>query len=242
VISVFRDLEQLSRAASSLMAQRARAAAAEHGRFTVALAGGHTPKRTYELLAAPPLRDQIPWSQLHVFWGDERYVPPDDARSNQRMARETLLDHVPVPSQQVHPIECTGTPADSADRYERCLREFLGPALRFDLVLLGLGEDGHTASLFPHSPVLTERTRWVADLFVQGQGLHRVTMTAPLINRAHAVVFLVSGPNKASAVQAVLHGANDPDLLPAQLIRPSDGEPRWLVDEAAATRLVKQDR
>jgi 6-phosphogluconolactonase len=241
MISVFPDLEQLSHAASALIAQYALAAAAERGRFTIALAGGHTPKRTYELLATMPPEDPMPWTDIHVYWGDERYVPADDARSNQRMARERLLDHVPIPPGQVHAIEYAESLEESADRYEQCLREFLGRAPRFDLILLGLGEDGHTASLFPHTPVLTERKRWVAAVHIDDQNLHRVTLTAPLINRARTVLFLVSGPHKASAVQAVRQGPADPDRLPAQLIRPVDGELRWLVDEAAAAHLAGHD-
>ncbi len=237
MISVFADLEQLSRAAAAFIAQLADDATEKHGRFTIALAGGGTPKRTYELLAEPPLRDQVPWANVHVFWGDERCVPPGDSRSNQRMAREALLDHVPIPDRQIHPVEFSTSPAGSAGSYEQCLREILGKAPRLDLVLLGLGENGHTASLFPHSDVLAEQTSWVGHLYVHEQDLHRVTMTAPLINRARNVLFLVSGGQKARTLRAVLQGEYEPEELPAQLIKPVYGELRWYVDEAAAAQL-----
>jgi 6-phosphogluconolactonase len=243
MITVCADLEQLSHAAARLITQRALAAASERDRFTIALSGGHTPRRTYELLAAEPLWDQMPWTQVHVFWGDERYVPPDDPRSNQCMTRQALLDHVPIPPEQVHPIECEGSPGDSAARYEQCLREFFGPTPRFDLILLGLGENGHTASLFPNTPVLAERVRWVAEVQPGERLLPRITLTVPVINRARAVLFLVSGPGKASTLRAVRQGTHDPDRLPAQLIRPRDGELLWLVDQAAAAQIaVGQER
>ena len=243
MITIFPDLEQLSLAAARLITERALAAASEHGRFTIALSGGNTPRRTYELLAMEPLRDQMPWTQVHVFWGDERYVLPDDPRSNQCMARQTLLDHVPVPPEQVHPIDCEGSPNDSAARYEQCLRQFFGPTPRFDLILLGLGENGHTASLLPGSPVLAERVRWVADVQPGSQPLQRITLTAPVINHARTVLFLVSGADKASTLRAVHEGARDPDRLPAQLVQPLDGELLWFVDEPAAAQVaVRQDR
>jgi 6-phosphogluconolactonase len=242
MISVFRDREQLSRAAAGFIVQRALSAIRESGRFTVALSGGHTPERTYELLAMKPFRDQMPWADVHFFWGDERCVSPDDEQSNQRMARDALLNHVPISTRQIHPINCMSSPPAGAKSYERCLRRLLGQKGRFEMILLGLGTNGHTASLFPRSSVLNETARWVAPLFVPEQGLHRVTLTAPLINRARTVLFLVSGRRKAPSLEAVLYGARDPIRWPAQLISPADGDLHWFVDETAAARVLQRDR
>jgi 6-phosphogluconolactonase len=182
----------------------------------------------------------VPWENTHVFWGDERCVPSDDARSNERMAREALLDHVPIPASQIHPIQCVHAPNQVARQYEALLRTFFAEQPpRFDLVLLGLGENGHTASLFPGTPVLDERERWVADVYVAEQNLYRITLTAPLINQAALVVFLVAGNTKARVLSEVLEGLRDIHRLPAQLIQPTKGDLRWLVDRPAADMLKR---
>ncbi len=231
-LRVYPDAEALSLAAAELFAARA---APSTGRFAVALAGGQTPRRTYELLTQAPLRERVPWARLHVFWSDERCVAADDPRSNECMAREALLAHVPIPSAQVHPIACAGDPFAAAGRYEALLRATFAPAApRFDLVFLGLGDDGHTASLFPGSPALHEKARWAVAARAPGGGPWRVTLTAPLINQAVLVAFLLSGASKAPALRAVLQGPRDPARWPAQLIRPVAGEVLWLVDAAAA--------
>ncbi|BCS55043.1 6-phosphogluconolactonase [Geobacter sp. SVR] len=242
MIRVCADLESLSAVAAGLVAEEARRAVREKGRFTVALAGGGTPRRTYELLAQPPFRDAFPWNQTHIFWGDERCVAAIDPRNNARMAREALLDHVPIPPDHVHAMVCDQSPADSARKYEALLREFFeGGPPRFDLILLGLGEDGHTASLFPGSPVLGERQRWVAEVPAAEQGLHRLTLTAQVINQADLVIFLVSGSSKARALREVLEETPQPDRIPARLIRPS-GRLLWLVDREAAKGLQALQR
>jgi 6-phosphogluconolactonase len=238
MIQVYPDLESLSRAAAARLVRQAEQAVAARGRFGVALSGGRTPRRTYELLGQAPWKDQGPWDRTFVFWGDERCVPLNDARSNARLARELWLDRVPIPRSQVHPLECGAAPAAAAARYEALLREFFGSGPpRLDLVLLGLGEDGHTASLFPGTPVLQEQQRWVAQVYVAEQEFHRVTLTAPILNQAATVVFLVAGKSKARVLREVLHGPYDPGRLPAQLIRPEGGELHWLVDAAAAAEL-----
>jgi len=240
MIEVYPDPESLSRAAAALLVEQANLAVAARGRFSVALAGGATPRRTYELLAAPPLADQAPWDRVHIFWGDERCVPLSDPRSNARMAQAAWLDRVPIPGHQIHPIHCGLDPAAAAWQYEAQLREFFGgqpPIL--DLVLLGLGQDGHTASLFPGPPVLKEAERWAAAIYVAAQDLYRVTLTAPLINQAAAVVFLVTGDAKAGTLREVLHGPRDPARLPAQLIQPHPGKLLWLADLAAAASLAQ---
>ena len=240
-LAVYPDLEALSRAAAELFVEHARQAVANCGRFSVVLSGGSTPRRTYELLSAPPARDQVPWERVHIFWGDERCVPANDPRSNSRMARRALLDRVPIPPGQIHPISCGQEPRESAEHYEGVVRAFFaeGPP-RFDLVFLGLGENGHTASLFPGTSVLDERRRWAAEVYVAEQRLFRVTLTAPLLNQAAILAFLVSGAGKAAVLREVLDGPEDPQRLPAQLIRPTNGSVRWLVDRAAGS-LVRAD-
>lgn len=234
-MQVYADPESLSRAAAEMFVEKARQAVQAGGRFSVALSGGNTPKRTYELLAQPPFRDQAPWAQVHIFWSDERCVPADDPRSNERMARLALLDYVPVPPAQVHPMRCVQAPGIAAQQYEALLRNYFAhQPPRFDLILLGLGENGHTASLFPGTLVLDEQSRWVADVYVAEQELGRITLTAPLINQAATVAFLVAGAAKADVLRQVLKGPSDPYRLPAQLIRPVKGELLWLVDEESS--------
>ncbi len=233
MIRVLSNPEALSRAAAALFVRRARTAIRRAGRFAVALSGGQTPRRAYEWLACPPFRDAVEWTRVHVFWGDERCVPFEDPRSNARMAHEALLDHVPIPRSQIHPIVCAGDPEAAAARYEAALRDFFGERPpRFDLIFLGLGEDGHTASLFPFSPALEEQARWVAA--VEGPDIPRVTLTFPVLNQARWVVFMVAGANKAAILREVQKGPLDPRRWPAQGIRPAAGRLLWLVDRAAA--------
>ncbi len=243
MIKVYPDPESLSRAAAALLVTQANLAVAHRGRFSVALSGGTTPRRTYELLAAPPFLDQAPWDRMHVFWGDERCVPLDDPRSNARMAKTAWLDRVPIPKAQIHPLDCARAPAEAARHYEAQLREFFaGRPPRLDLVLLGLGDNGHTASLFPGTMVLEETRHWAAPVYVAEADLYRVTLTAPLINQAAVVAFLVAGGSKAGVLQEVLHGPRDPGRLPAQLIQPQNGEVLWLIDQEAAASLAPDDR
>jgi 6-phosphogluconolactonase len=237
-VRVFADAGNLCRAAADLFVARADAAIGRDGRFTVALSGGQTPLGTYELLALSPWRDQVAWDRTHVFWGDERCVPEDDPRCNAFTARRVLLDRVPIPAENVHPIACDLSADQAAHRYEALLRSFFPvPPSGFDLVLLGLGADGHTASLFPGSKVLAETEQWVAVVHPEAHGVPRVTLTVPFINRASAVVFLVAGTAKAGVLGLVLEGGDDGAHLPARFIRPAAGGPCWLVDEAAAAEL-----
>ena len=241
MIRIFNDLDAISLAAAEMFADMANQAIASRGRFSIALSGGNTPRRLYEILANTPIRERIHWESVHVFWGDERCVPADDPRSNTRMARKILLDQVPVPANQIHPIQGDLSPALAATQYETELRDFFGdqpPVL--DLVLLGLGANAHTASLFPHTSVLDEKKHWVKEVYVAEQSMYRVTLTAPLINQASEVIFLVSGADKATALQSVLEGAYHPHELPAQLIRPNDAHPIWLVDKVASHKLVDE--
>jgi 6-phosphogluconolactonase len=204
----------------------------------VALSGGSTPRATYALLATVEFASLVDWPRVHVFWGDERCVPLDDPDSNYRMARETLLDHVPLPTRNVHRIRGEMDPEAAAQAYAAELRAFFGTQWpSFDLVLLGMGNDGHTASLFPGSATLHEDTRAVVAVTAhyEDRPAHRVTLTPPAINSARQVVFLVAGAAKAETLQAVLEGPAD--RFPAQFIRPTSGQLAWLVDSAAASRL-----
>jgi len=239
MIQIFNDLETLSQAAAEMFATLAKRAITSQGRFSVALSGGHTPRRLYEILASPPYHDQIQWEDVFIFWGDERCLPADDPRSNAQMARQTLLNHIALPASHIHPILGDLPAALAATHYEAELQRFFGtqPPI-FDLILLGLGENAHTASLFPHTPVLGESERWVSEVYVAEQSMYRVTITAPLLNQAREVIFLVSGVEKACALQHVLEGAYRPHEIPAQLVHPHGAHPIWLVDKAAAHKLT----
>lgn len=239
MIRIFNNLNALSRAAAELFVECAAHAVRSRGRFSVALSGGSTPRRLYELLAAPPFVQQVQWEAVHFFWGDERCVPEDDPRRNELMTRQALLEHVPVPAEHIHPISGSLPPREAAEAYESELRRFFAHhAPVFDLVLLGMGANAHTASLFPHTSVLHENQRWAAEVYVAEVNMYRVTLTAPLLNQAGQVVFLVSGEDKALALQNVLEGAYQPDELPAQLIRPNGAHPTWLIDRAAGHKLA----
>ncbi|MBK9242228.1 MAG: 6-phosphogluconolactonase [Acidobacteria bacterium] len=205
------------------------------GRCAVALSGGGTPKALYTLLASR-FRDAIPWTRVHVFWADERYVPAGDAHSNYTMAKEALLDHVPCPPGNIHPMPTTFPLAEDAAReYERVLRGHFGTDVpRFDLIFLGLGEDGHTASLFPGSPSLQEQARSVVAVSAPATPSTRITLTMPVLTRAAHIHVLVAGANKASALRHVLSGTADPALFPAARLRSAEGTLTWWVDEDAA--------
>ncbi len=234
-VRVYPDLETLSRAVARDLAERITTIVAGEGRFTLALAGGSTPRPLYRLLADEH-RDQIPWARVHLFWVDERYVPQDDPRSNYRLAREALLDHVPIPAENVHQMSTDFPDSDAAARaYEDMLRSrFASPWPRFDAVLLGLGTDGHTASLFPGSPALEEQERWVVAVRAPVEPSLRLTLTLPVLNHAAHVSFLVAGENKAPALHQVRAGAPQPRICPAAGVRPHSGDLIWWVDSAAA--------
>jgi 6-phosphogluconolactonase len=233
---------QLAGRAAERVSQLIVRAVADRGTALVSLAGGTTPRRLYASLAdaRQPWRDRIPWSQVHLFWGDERHVPPDHPDSNFRMAREAMLDAVPVPPENIHRVRAEEPDAQrAAAEYEAALRSFFalapGELPRFDLILLGLGKVGHTASLFPDSEVLDERERLVAAPWVEAQKTFRITLTPPVLNHARRAMFLVSGEEKAEALRAVLEGPREPERYPAQIV---EGNRLWMVDRSAA-RLLK---
>ena len=237
---VLPDAGAVARRAAEEFVARADDAVARAGRFAVALSGGSTPRRTYSLLADPaaPFRAAVDWARVHFFWGDERPVPPDDRQSNYRMARETLLSHVPVPADNVHRIEGEKPAEEAARGYESVLREFFRPGPgdfpRLDLIFLGMGEDGHTASLFPGTDALAERTRWVAAPWVPKLSTRRITLTFPVLNAASAVFFLVCGADKAPVARGIRQGDPASRELPSARVRPTHGELVWLLDSAAA--------
>ena len=245
-VEIFPAPMELSEAAATLFTARAAEAVSARGRFTAALSGGKTPVALYRLLAKAPFASQIPWARVHLFWGDERCVPPDHADSNYRMTRESLLDHVPIPPANVLRMPGEMDPVEAAARYEERLREFFAshgdgfPV--FDFILLGLGEDGHTASLFPGTRAIRESARWVLGHYVDAQKGWRITLTPPVINAARTVVFIAAGAGKAAVLKEILEGPLRPDTLPAQIVRPADGNLLWMLDREAAALLRGKGR
>ena len=240
-IRIFKDLEKLSRHAANIFVEQAARSITERGRFLVALNGGSTPTRLFQLLATDSY-DKVDWSKAHIFWGDERCVPPDDPGSSYGQARDTLFSHVSIPESSIHRVKTELRPAEAAKDYSLTLNRFASPLLdvpRFDLVYLGLGEDGHTASLFPGSPVYVTESVMPVTAHYQDRPANRVTMTQLVFNQAHDIVFMATGEKKAITLAEVLSDRYNPELYPAQRIDPKDGELIWLVDEGAASRLPK---
>jgi 6-phosphogluconolactonase len=238
-VFVFDTPEQLATAAAERFAEYEYPFHGEPDRFSVALAGGNTPRRVYELLATERFEHRVEWPQVDLFFGDERCVPPDHPDSNYAMACEALISKVAIPAKNVHRIIGEGKPGESATLYENQLRTFFAGASwpRFDLVLLGMGEDGHTASLFPGSDALSEKSKWVVPAKPPGSKHDRITLTVPVFNHAARVVFLVTGAGKAERLAQVLRPQPGSDPLPAQVIQPVAGSLEWLVDSAAASLL-----
>ena len=240
IVRVSRDADAFADAAAAAFIESSIGSVADRGRFSVALSGGSTPRAVFARLAGDETaRLTVSWRQIDWWWSDERAVPPGDPDSNFRMAFESLLGHVPIDPARVHRLKGEVEPAQAASEYERELRAAFGVSSgeipRFDLVLLGLGADGHTASLFPGTRAVAERERLVVANDVQAMRAVRLTFTLPLINRARRVTFLVSGAEKAPILARVLEGPRG--ALPAQLVSPDDGELVWIVDSAAARDL-----
>jgi len=234
-VRVYPDPDALSQAVAEALAERIRTVVAHRGRFCIALSGGRAPHRTYRRLVEA-FRDNVPWDRVHVFWGDERYVPFEDPRNTYRMVREVFLDHVPIPPDQIHPMPTTEPDPEAAARaYEARLRaHFRGPWPVFDLVLLGVGADGHTVSLFPGSPALAEQERWVVAVREpRADPPLRLTLTLPVLNQANCVYFIVTGPEKTAALRRALADPPDPWGCPASAVRPLQGDLIWWVDRAA---------
>lgn len=238
-VLVFNTPEQVAQTAAERFVDYSIASIADRGTFAVALAGGSTPRRAYELLGTDEFKSRVDWSLVHVFFGDERMVPPDSPESNYRMVNDALVSHVPLPPENVHRTKGETTPQESAESYEAELKSVFGTSdwPRFDLVLLGMGDDGHTASLFPGSDALKEKTKWVVATRHPQSGQARITLTLPVINHAARVIFLVTGKEKAAPLVRVLHGDAANEELPARKIRPVNGILEWLVDRSAASEL-----
>jgi 6-phosphogluconolactonase len=241
-IIICRDATDLARKAAEQFVSLAGRAMARAGRFAVALSGGSTPRAFYEWLGSAEYRERVDWWRVHLFWGDERSVPPDHAESNFRMVQEALLAKILLPLQNIHRMAGEKDPAKAADAYEHELCEFFalapGQLPRFDLILLGLGDDGHTASLFPGTVALPEQERLVASVYVEKLKAQRLTLTLPVINAAAQVMFLVAGSGKADVVGRVLRRSAADDL-PAARVRPANGSLTWMITQDAATSLSK---
>jgi len=238
-LQIHEDTKALAQAAADHFVTASEEAIENRGRFTVALSGGTTPQEAYGRLSDPMLATKVSWRNVHLFWGDERCVPPEHPDSNYRMARKTMIQKVPIPQANVHRIQGELDPDLAAEAYVEELQSVFGSEERprFDLIFLGLGEDGHTASLFPSSLALRETEHWVLAVFEEADQAWRVTLTPPVLNAARQLSFLVSGESKAARLQEVLEGEPQAEPLPAQLIQPLNGQVTWLVDKAAAAKL-----
>jgi 6-phosphogluconolactonase len=233
--------QELFEGAAELVASAASEAVADRGRFTIALSGGSTPKSLYTLLATNA-RTSLPWDRMYFFFGDERHVPPTDPESNYRMADEAMLSKIPVAPGNVFRVQAENPDAEAAaEAYEQTLRRFFaleaGQVPSFDLILLGMGPDGHTASLFPGTEALNEKSKLVVANWVEKLKTHRITLTLPVLNAAQCVAFLVSGTDKAPVLKSVLEGDASGEQYPAKLVRPAQGKLIWLLDRAAASGL-----
>lgn len=238
-LSISKDITALSRAFADWLVQYQHDVLTKQSRFTIALSGGSTPKILHELLTEEPYRSNIQWDKWHIFWGDERFVPFNDDRNNAKMAFDTLLDKVPVRQEHIHVIPTENiTPEASAAHYEAILHSYFdGQTTGLDLIILGMGDDGHTLSLFPGLPIVHENSAWASSLWLEAQDMYRVTLTQAAANHAAKVAFLAAGEKKKDVLKAVLQGPYWPDTYPSQTIKPFPGDLLWFVDEAAAVNL-----
>ncbi len=242
MINIYKDAEQAIKGLADYFVQTVNAAIKEKGRCTIVLSGGNSPKKLYKLLASWEYGRQIDWDKTYFFFGDERYVPFTDPDNNGSMVKKILFDPLRIADGNIFYINTSVPPDDAAKKYaQRVLSHFKNRPVQFDLVLLGLGDNAHTASLFPHTPVLKEQKALVKAVYLEDHQSHRITMTAALINESHAIAFLVYGETKAKAVQNVLEGEKDFDSYPAQLIIPEEGVVHWFLDEAAAGSLRNRE-
>lgn len=225
-VSFFNSADELAIAAADLIVKLASDSIRNTGRFTIALSGGNTPGKLYALLATPTYKEKIDWKKTFIFWGDERCVPADSKDNNSHNAKVAFLDHVPLPKENIFPVDTTLSPVDAAKNYQQTLKDFFrNDHPKFDLILLGMGDNGHTASLFPHTPILHEKKALVKEVHVPELNADRISFTVPLINDANHILFLVAGKEKQSMLDIVLEGAYEPEKFPAQLIK----EAEWFV-------------
>lgn len=237
-LNIFNTADEVLTALAAYFVEVANEAITARGKFTVSLSGGSSPKKLYQLLASPAFKDQVNWEKVYFFFGDERYVPHTDAESNYLMAQKAMFDDLEIDRLNVFPVDTTLSPDEAAQKYWEDIEQFFDDEeLAFDLVLLGLGDDAHTASLFPHTAVLNDTTPSVKANYLQDKQVYRITMNAPLINEARHIAFLVYGESKAEAVRHIMEDEEDIDNYPAQLIDSITGEVQWFLDEAAAADL-----
>lgn len=207
-------------------------------KYTFVLSGGSTPKALYKLLTQEPYKSSIPWEKIHFFWGDERFVPFEDDRNNAKMAFDELLSHVPVIETNIHIMDTSLSPEAASEKYTQILKSYFPEeAETFDLVLLGMGDDGHTLSLFPGTKIIHEKEKVVDAFYLDAQSMYRITLTAPVVNKAYKVVFMAAGANKKEVLYQVLKGESNVDKFPSQIIQPDRGELHWFVDAAAAAEI-----
>ncbi len=238
MLKIFKNPETLLQALADFLVEKAQASIAHSGKFNFVLSGGSSPKKLYELLASDAFRNKVEWEHVFFFFGDERYVPANHPDNNFLMAKKSLLDPLNIADDHVFAIDTNQSPAESAQAYENRIRlHFKGPC-RFDFILLGLGDNSHTVSLFPHNEVLHEKNMLIKETYIEEVKMYRITFTAPLINAAHTAVFLVYGSAKADAVHRVIElRPENIDEYPAQLVHPESGELYWFLDEAAAGKI-----
>lgn len=237
-LNVFSTEEEVLQRLADYFITVAQQSISANGSFSVALSGGSSPKKLYELLASI-YKDNIDWNKAYFFFGDERYVPSTDPESNYLMAKKALFDPLAIAEKQIFPVDTSLGPEMAARKYAEVIQNFFkGGEIRFDLVLLGLGDNSHTASLFPNTPVLHDEIQSVKEVYLEDKKVYRITLNAPLINQAHHIAFLVYGEGKAEAVRHVIEDSTDINNFPAQLIKPADGELKWFLDEAAASKLT----
>jgi 6-phosphogluconolactonase len=237
-LHIEKDTKALSASLAEWLNNYIQQVLAKQDRFTFVLSGGSTPKALYALLAKSPYKESIPWEKLHFFWGDERAVPFEDSRNNAKMCYDELLDKVPVKAENIHIMRTDITPEESAAEYEKIVKTYFeGSETTFDFVLLGMGDDGHTLSLFPGTEVIHVQNALATSFFLQAQDMYRITLTAPVVNNAACVAFLAAGAGKAEVLKQVLKGEKNVDLYPSQIIQPVKGQLHWFVDKAAAALL-----
>jgi len=242
-IKIYSDKEALFSATSDLLISAMRQSVMTHRICSIALAGGNTPRGVYRHLAMASVHYRIPWQKIHLFWGDERVVPPDHEESNYRMVKETLLDHISISPGNVHRIRAElGADVASAEYADELRRFFKTPLPEFDIILLGLGKDGHTASLFPETPILEEQEKPVSKVFASAYNIWRISLTLPVINRARQIIFLVAGENKSEIIREIFTLDKPSGKFPASLVSPRKGDILWMLDKAAASRLESKQQ
>lgn len=237
--NVYKDIEKLSEGLASWMCDLIQSTLHNQEFFTLVLSGGSTPKSLFKKLASPEFKDKIDWKRIQLFWGDERAVPFSDDRNNAKMAHDILIDHLDIPATQVHAMRTDIEPVFSAQEYEKMLHTYFANTTKsFDLVLLGMGDDGHTLSLFPGSAIIEEMNDdWVKAVYNEEQQMYRITLMPVIVNRSANIVFMVDGPKKTTVLKEVIEGEYNPVQLPSQIIKPANGELYWFLDETAAEKL-----